>query len=124
MKKHFKSLVSGLLIVLFAFSFICCISSAAQRSNAVSLPATQGSTALPSFLELTLGDNINYSLFTMTGNNRYQMKVPQMVNVFGRQPAGVTVELDTDNKIQTIYYYYGISGDFFPEMILIGQNHF
>ena len=110
MKKCSKSQILGLIIVLFTFNFIYCASSTTQNSTTTQSSTT---TSLPSFLELALGDNINYSLFTMNKKGKYQMKTPRMVNVFGRQPAGVVVELDTSNKISVIYYYYGINGDFF-----------
>jgi len=104
MKKCSKSQILGLIIVLFAFNFIYCTSSGTKKAT---------NTSQPVFLELALGDNIDYSLFTMTKKDKYQIKVPKMVNAFGRQPAGVVVELDTSNKISVIYYYYGINGDLF-----------
>jgi hypothetical protein len=101
----------GIGLVLIILVFISCSSASTQNQ-------TRGTTNLsqPKFLELNLGDNVNFSLFTKVeeeGYISYKLKIPKMVYIFGKQPAEVTVSIDAINKIETINYTYGINGESF-----------
>ncbi|MCL2244554.1 MAG: hypothetical protein FWC03_08840 [Treponema sp.] len=110
MNKHLKSLLLSLSIVFFMFNLLNCTSFKTQRSSTTQETTTNST---PIFLEFNLGDIINYSLFTMTKENTYQMKQPKMVQAFGSRPSGVVIHLDTDNKISVIFYYFGINNEIF-----------